>query len=154
MTTLQKVIKYLALAFAIFIIVNIVSGILFGIYSLSGVLGLAKNRETKIENYEEITTNFENANIKSLKIDLAYSTLMIKKGDKIQIQSNNPKISYKQNNNQLIVEENSSWFYKNNTKTLMIYLPDIIFDKVKIEAGAGKINIEELNTKLKCTRKS
>ena len=89
MTTLQKVIKYLALAFAIFIIVNIVSGILFGIYSLSGVLGLAKNRETKIENYEEITTNFENANIKSLKIDLAYSTLMIKKGDKIQIQSNN-----------------------------------------------------------------
>ena len=147
MTTLQKVIKYLALAFAIFIIVNIVSGILFGIYSLSGVLGLAKNRETKIENYEEITTNFENANIKSLKIDLAYSTLMIKKGDKIQIQSNNPKISYKQNNNQLIVEENSSWFYKNNTKTLMIYLPDIIFDKVKIEAGAGKINIEELNTK-------
>lgn len=148
MTTLQKVIKYLALAFAIFIIVNIISGILFGIYSLSGILGLAKNNETTIENYEEITTNFENSNIQTLKIELEYSSLVIKKGNTLMAQSNNANVSYKQNNNQLIVKENSSWFSKNNKRIVILYIPeDIILDRVNIETGAGKIEIEELNTR-------
>ena len=42
MTLAQKIIKYLALAFAIFLIVTIISGILGGLYALSGVLGLKK----------------------------------------------------------------------------------------------------------------
>lgn len=148
MTTLQKVIKYLALALAVFIIVNIVSGILFGIYTLSSVLGLTKNDESTIETYEELTTNFENSNIETLKIDLAYSTLVIKKGDTLMAQSNSTNVSYKQNNNQLIIKENSSWFSRNNKRAVILYIPnDIIFDKVNIEAGAGKIEVEELNTR-------
>ena len=45
MTTAQKVIKYLALAFAAFLIVSIISGILSALYALSGVLGLQKEDE-------------------------------------------------------------------------------------------------------------
>ena len=40
MTTTQKIIKYLALSFAIFLIVTIISGILGALYALSVVLGL------------------------------------------------------------------------------------------------------------------
>lgn len=42
MSIAQKIIKYLALAFAIFLIVTIFSGILTGIYTMSNILGLKK----------------------------------------------------------------------------------------------------------------
>ena len=49
MTSVQKIIKNIALALAVFLIVSIISGILSALYALSGVLGL-KNEDTKINN--------------------------------------------------------------------------------------------------------
>ncbi len=43
MTTTQKVIKYLAIAFALVLIINIISAILFGISGLASILGLKKS---------------------------------------------------------------------------------------------------------------
>ena len=40
MTSVQKIIKNIALALAVFLIVSIISGILSALYALSGVLGL------------------------------------------------------------------------------------------------------------------
>ena len=48
MTTAQKIIKYFAIAFAIFLIISIISLILFGVYALSGVLGLKDNSKIDI----------------------------------------------------------------------------------------------------------
>ena len=42
MTSLQKVIKYLATAFAIFLIVTIISTVLGVLFGLSAILGLKK----------------------------------------------------------------------------------------------------------------
>lgn len=53
MSTAQKIIKYLALAFAIFLIVTIVSAILTGIYTISNILGLKKE---STENISEVST--------------------------------------------------------------------------------------------------
>lgn len=57
MTTAQKIIKYLAIALAISIIVSIFSAIAGGIFGLASALGLRKNKaigEIKIKgaNYE------------------------------------------------------------------------------------------------------
>ena len=45
MTSAQKVIKYIAIAFAIFLIITIISSILSGIYALSNILGLKREQE-------------------------------------------------------------------------------------------------------------
>lgn len=149
MSTAQKIIKYLALAFAIFIIVNIISGILFGIYSVANIFGLTKSNTNKIISNEKVVTNFENVNLATLKIKLEYSTLVIRQGDTLKVESNSKDISCKQNNNQLEIKENShNWSFKNDESIVNVYLPsNIVFDDVKIEVGAGEINIEKLETK-------
>lgn len=147
MTTAQKVIKYLATAFAFFLIISIISGILSAFYALSGVLGL--KRDNEIIKGEMSTIDFENSDIKELNIDVACTNLIIKTGDFLKIDTNNSSINCNQNNEMLqIKEKNHSCFLNDNRGDLVVYIPeDIEFEEVKINAGAGEINIESLNTK-------
>lgn len=146
MTTAQKVIKYLALAFAIALIVSIISGILGGLYVFSGVLNLKKDNETIKGEMSMI--DFENSDVATLDIDVAFTNLIIKKGDLLLAETNNKNINCKQNNQNLqIKEKQHSWFSGNNKGDLVVYIPENLkFEKVKINAGAGKIQIENINT--------
>ena len=145
MTTAQKVIKNLALAFAILLIVSIISGILSALYALSGVLGLQKEDEIIKDEMSKI--NFENSEVATLDIDVAFTNLIIKKGDLLLAETNNKNINCIQNNQNLQIKENQhSLFSKNDTGDLVIYIPeDLEFKKVKINSGAGKIQIENIN---------
>ncbi len=147
MTTAQKIIKYLALSFAIFLIFTIMSGIFETLYSLSGVLGLQK--EDKVIKNEMNIINFENNSGALLDIDVSFTNLIIKKGEFLKAETNNKNINCKQNNQNLqIKEKKHNWFSKNNKGDLIIYIPeDLNFEKVKINAGAGKIQIENINAK-------
>lgn len=149
MTTLQKAIKYLALAFAFFIIVNIISGILFGIYSIANVLGLKKSESKQTDSLEDVTVNMESTQIDTLKIELEYTNLKIQNGEVLKVESNSSNISCTQNNNQLsIKEKDHNWFSNNDANELIIYIPeDMLFDNVKMDTGAGEIYIERLQTK-------
>lgn len=146
MTLAQKIIKYLALAFAIFLIVTIISGILGGLYALSGVLGLKKENETIKGEMSMI--DFENSDVATLDIDVAFTNLIIKRGDLLLAETNNKNINCKQNNQNLQIKEKAhSWFSENNKGDLVVYIPENLeFEKVKINAGAGKIQIENINT--------
>lgn len=147
MTSAQKVIKYLAIAFAIFLIITIISAILNAFYALSGVLGLRKDNE--ISSGEISTTNFEDIDIATLDIDVTYTNLTIKSGDFFKAETNNSDISFSQNNQDLQIKEKShKWFSKNENQQLVLYMPkNLELEKVKINAGAGEINIENLTTK-------
>ena len=147
MTTTQKIIKYIATAFAIFLIITIISGILSGLYALSGVLKLKKDDE--IIKGEMSTIDLKNDNITTLDIDVAFTNLVIKKGDYLRAETNNSNINCKQNNKNLQIEEKDySMFLNNNKGDLIVYIPENIeFEKVKINAGAGKIEIQDINTK-------
>lgn len=147
MTSVQKVIKYLAIVFAIFLIITIISSILSAFYALSGILGLNKNNETIASNMS--TTDFENNYIEILDIDVAYTNLTIKTGEFLKVETNNTNISCKQSNQKLNIEENRhKWFSNHNNEELVIYIPENLeFEKVKINAGAGKISIKKLTTK-------
>ena len=68
MNTTQKIIKYLAIAFAVFLIVTIISAILTGLYALSNVLGLRNDNETI---GEMKTIEIEESQITTLDIDVA-----------------------------------------------------------------------------------
>ena len=145
MTTAQKIIKYLAIALAISIIVSIFSAIAGGIFSLASVLGLRKNKAIG----EMKAIDFENSEVATLDIDVAFTNLTIKKGETLKAETNNSNINCKQNYPNIQIKEKSrNWFAKNNEGDLVVYVPEgIEFETIRINAGAGKINIEELNTK-------
>ena len=147
MTSIQKVIKYLAIAFAIFLIVSIISTITAAIFALSGILGLKQDIEQSM-NSEMVATHLENNDIKILDIEIAFTNLTIKTGESLKIETDNNNINYKQENQKLeIKEKNKKWFVNYVEKELILYLPENIeFEKVKIATGAGKIDIETLKT--------
>ena len=147
MTTTQKIIKYLAIAFAIFLIITIISMITATLFAVSGILGLKRNIEENM-NSEMVVTDLENNDVTALDIDLEFTNLTIKIGDSLKIETDNNNINYKQENQKLeIKEKNKKWFSNYIEKELILYLPeDIEFEKIKIATGAGKIDIETLNT--------
>lgn len=146
MTLAQKIIKNLAIAFACFLIISIISGILSTLYALSGILGLQKENK-KIKD-EMSMVNFENEEIATLDIDVNFTNLIIKNGDNLIAETNNENINCKQNNQNLqIKEKQRNLFSRNNKSDLVVYVPkDLKFKKVKINTGAGKIQIENINT--------
>lgn len=149
MTTFQKIIKYLALAFAIFLIVSITSGILIGIYGIGVIAGLTKDENnSKVLVGDKIETVFNDSEVKKLKIDIEYADLEILKGDNLRLETNSKNIICKQDGNKIEIEEKDiNLFLKNDKKKLIIYIPENIkFENVRIETGAGEIDIEKINT--------
>lgn len=144
MTTAQKVIKYLAIAFAIFLSVNIFAAIFLGIYGLLGILGLGESEEISVEEIMAIDEN----KVEVLEIDVLYTNLKILSGDEFKIEADNNYISCKQEGNKVYIEEEKrSWFSKNEEGDMIIYIPkDLEMYKIEINTGAGKIEIEDLNT--------
>lgn len=146
MTSGQKIIKYFALALAIFLIVSIISLIFKGISMIGGLKGdddaISENmKKLDVEQVEKI----------DLDINLAATSLTIKKGDSIYAETNNKYIELKQKDNKIEIKEgNHNWFLRNNKTEaqLVIYLPESIeIEKVNINSGAGVINIESLSCK-------
>ena len=178
MTTAQKIIKYLAIAFAIFLIIAIISLIMFGVYALSGVLGLKDNSKINVSgnmqtvDFGSISTNSINsaenvinsgnatnnsgnstnsatsinlADITALDIEVKHINLVIKNGDTFRYETNNDNITYRQERNELKIEERSRGLFNDIEDTLVIYIPENFnLSKINIEAGAGKVEIENL----------
>ena len=141
MKNFQQIIKYLALAFAIYLIFNILSGIMYGVSSISNIF--VDDKEV-IENLKDLKVNKDTI---LLDIDLSSTNVTIKSGESFKVETNNKYINTKQDNNKLYIKEKSH--YINNTNNeLIIYIPNnYLFDKVSIETGAGKVYIDLLSTK-------
>lgn len=153
MTTAQKVIKYIATAFAVFLIITIISLILSGSYALLSAFGLIHTNKNIITDDLKVISSEVNE-VSTLKIDLACTNLDIKAGDSFKVETNNSKIAFEEKDGSVkIKEENRNWLNNNNSESnLIIYIPEdmIDIDETKIETGAGKINIENLNTQSLC----
>ena len=137
MTQIQKVIKCFAMAFAIFLAVGIVSGI---VGTLAVLTGISKNSD-KTGEMDGITYEEE---IDSLEIDLAAVDLKIQNGDAFAVETDSERIVQKQKNGKLIIEENGKkWFGVEHGGSLLITIPeDTTFKGVEIDAGAGNITID------------
>ncbi|MBO5413917.1 MAG: DUF4097 family beta strand repeat protein [Clostridia bacterium] len=153
MTTAQKVIKYIATAFAVFLIIAIISLILSGSYALLSAFGLIHTNKNIITDDLKVISSEVNE-VSTLKIDLACTNLDIKTGDSFKVETNNSKIAFEEKDGSVkIKEENRNWLNNNNSESnLIIYIPEdmIDIDETKIETGAGKINIENLSTQSLC----
>lgn len=149
MTTVQRIIKYLAIAFAIFLIVTIFTSVLAVINGLAGVLGLRNEEKVNISAGEISGMDFENKDIAIIEIDIAYANLKIKNGDNLRAETNSNYIECIQDGNKLKIEEKDhKWLSNSNDSELCVYIPqDLEFEKIEINTGAGEINIEKIVTK-------
>lgn len=143
MSRLQKIIKYLAIAFAIFLTFSIISGIMYGISFLGS---LVTNEESSIT--EKLNDLEINDDTLLLDINVLSSNITIKSGDVFKAETNNKYINSEQDKNKLYIQEKKHNLFHNDNSELVIYIPsDTTFDGVSIETGAGKVNIETLSTK-------
>lgn len=141
MNGFQKTIKIFAICLAIFIIVNIIGGILTFLSIVTGVH--FENDTVKVETFAETYTNVER-----IYVDSASSNIVIKPGNEFKVEANNLKNSFssKARNGELRVKEEKAWFWNNNASgEIVIYVPHTItLDELKIDSGAGKINIADI----------
>ncbi len=142
MTDFQKVVKYIAIAFAIALTVAIVGGI-FNAIGLLGGLFSEDNEAT-----DDIKTYSITSDINKLKIEINAADLYIKKGDEFSVESNLKKLKVKEKNGTLTLEEKSKNFGSYNGAKLTIFIPtETEFDNVKLITGAGRLTIEKLSAK-------
>lgn len=134
MTKAQNIIKYIALVFALFLIVTIFSIIAKVLY------GLTKGLTTNLT-LESIQCSYEN--IKSLDINIDYSNLEIRNSDSFNIQTNNKNISCENINQTLIINEKENWF--NYNYQIIIDIPiDFNFENLTLESGVGTVKIDSV----------
>ena len=145
MTSTQKIVKYLAIALAFALIFWILSCIMFGLSKISNCF--SDNDSSIQEKLSEL--NIDSKEVSILDIDIKYANLIIKTGDSLKAETNNKYITTNQKNNKLIIKEKKHNIFKNDKSELIVYVPeDLILDGVSIDAGAGKIEINNLSTKI------
>lgn len=136
----KKIIKYFAITFASVIIASMIGGLVSFIVT---IFDISEYKQSKIQKLYQ--SNVVNA---TLDIELKSTDLEINLGDKLSISSDSKYITLNQDENKIYITEKSHVSLSNNTSKLVITIPrDLMFDIVDIETGAGKINIEELETK-------
>lgn len=155
MSTGQKIIKYLAIAFGIFLFIAIISAIAAFGYRIinSGVIFHVEGNEIsesgKVENMVEISNSIEQIN--SLNIELKGTELKILKGQKFEVKTDNENIKYFNEDGNIVVKDESSdqWFFGEVYSGIVeIYLPEDMAPMAEsnIKVGAGKVYIEKFNT--------
>lgn len=139
MTETQKIIKYIAIAFAFFIIFSIFSGIMMGLSFFSKT----SQKENSILKIEQLEKEYE-----ELKIELHSTTLTIKEGKFFQIETNNNRVNIQKDANNLTIREKGIFISSKQPYYLIITIPkDYMFNQVSINNGAGTIDIKSLITK-------
>jgi len=139
MTTFQKVIKYLALAFAIFLTVSIIGGILGAVGIFEGFL--------KPDNVTgDLKTYTISEGINELDIEINAADFTIKQGDGFSVESNLKSLKVTDTAGVLKIQDTKRLINNYKGATLVLYLPEnAFFNKADIVTGAGKVDFEALS---------
>lgn len=138
MTNVQKVIKYLAIAFAFSLIFTIVYGLLTTFNLVGKITEKTKNN---IDYYRKINLNEEDNEI---DLNLGITNLYIKQGNEYSIETNNKYIKYNEINQKLIIKEETN-INLNKEYYLTLTVPtNIYYNSIKLETGAGIVEIDSL----------
>lgn len=137
MTHWQKAIKYCAIAFAIFLTVGIISGIL----GVIGAFGFLFDENPKSQ---ELTVYNISGEITELEIEVGAADLKILTSDSFRVESNLAKLTVKESGKKLIIKQQDEFFkIRSENVKLELYIPtDTAFEKVNIITGAGALNID------------
>ena len=137
----QKVIKIIAIVIAVMLSITIISSIVAAVSSIFIITNIVENT-----NNESVVKNIDVVNqIEDLKINVGASKICIKEGEKLQISTNSKYIVVNEENNKLSIKETSHFNFSNPNLETTVYVPkDFKFKQVKINVGAGELNIASL----------
>ena len=139
MTVFQRVVKYCAMAFAVYLVVMIVGGILAGV----GGLSFLTDRFGDSEEADEGKIYTVSQDIGEIEIELGAADCEILTGDSFAVESNSSALEVKDINGRLLIADSAISI--NGAVRLKIYIPaDAHIRRIDISAGAGDIYAERL----------
>ena len=139
MTTGQKIIKYMAVAFALFLSISILSGICSAIFTVTGLMGGTATGDMKGYVIEGDFTD--------LKIDVSVAELEIKTADEWKLETNSKYIELKEENGKLEIRENRPSFVlrPGGSKAILTIPEDTVLEYADIDTGVGEVTIDGLS---------
>ncbi|MDF2586881.1 MAG: putative rane protein [Anaerocolumna sp.] len=153
MSEFQKVIKYLAIGFAAFIALSIITGIATGLMALTGVLSGGGSG-----NVIDVNKSFED--VKSISVNHSVGKLTIKLGntDEVEVIAENVDDDFTAEKNfsgdLKIKSRFNFWNFLggnnnfNNKSQITILIPeDFVAENIRIDAGAGNVTLDDIITK-------
>ncbi|MBS7360445.1 MAG: DUF4097 family beta strand repeat protein [Oscillospiraceae bacterium] len=142
MTSLQKAIKYLAMALAIFLSVTIIGGIFT---ALAGVSFIFSHKEENPAG--DMKAYAVDGEISSLYLSLSSARFIVETGKDFSLESNHKYITVKSDNGKLRIDETKDDITSfSDVATIKLTIPKgFVFDDVTIETGAGEVKIDELS---------
>lgn len=139
MNSAQRVIKYLAIGFAVFLIVTIFSSILMAGQAIFSFGRFNKDSLDKEVDYSLVSSY--------LNIELKRADLRIEEGEAFEVKTGNDKIEILEDERGVRITEGGSNWGAGKTKEVVVYLPkDTEYEVVNIKGGAGALRIHELRT--------
>lgn len=142
MTTFQKISKYLAMAFAVFLTVCIIGGILSAVGLFGGIFGLSAVTE-------DLKTYTVSANITSLDIEINAADFTVKQADDFSVESNLTHLTVTEKDGTLRIKEEKKLGSLYTDAVLILYVPsETVFEKAEIVTGAGRLTVDSLSADL------
>ena len=141
MTPLQKTLKYLAMAFAIFLCISILIGIFGGLYTVSYFISV-NSGEKVVESI--MTEQFSGGEITGLRVNISAAELEIKAGEKFSVETNHKYITCKENGDILEIDETKPFFasHPGGMKVILTVPKETVFDYADIRTAAGSLKID------------
>ena len=139
MTTLQRIVKYCAVAFALFLIVSIIGGSVQAIASVSRIF----DHDDVVGKAETYAVDGE---IENMDIEISGAELEIRTGSDFSVQSNHKYLETENKNGVFCVKERRSSlnFGTNDVRVIITVPEDVVFDKISVSTGAGVVKIDSL----------
>lgn len=142
MTAIQKVIKYLAVAFAILLVVTIFSGILGTVGVFSGVFG----RDGVAE---EVTPYPVSSKVVSLKVDVGAADFTVGTADQFLVESNLKGLKVEEKDGTLTITQRGKIGTNYRNPVLNLWIPEgYCFQKADITTGAGRLTVDTLSAEV------
>lgn len=144
MTSWQKAIKYIAMAFAIFLIVSIISGII----GAAGVFGGLFENNTVLDDLQSYSVSQE---ITGLKVDINAADFTVKSGDAFLVESNLENLTVEEKAGTLVIREKSKSIVGQNYNgaVLTLSIPTgFVFSNAEIVTGAGRLTVDSLSCEM------
>ena len=138
MTDFQKVIKYLAIAFAILLIIGILGGVAAALGAVFGLL----NREPAVGSMRTYSIT---ETITKLDVAINAADFTIEVGSGCEVRINLKRLSVEAEDGVLTIEDQQKGWQDYQDAALILTLPEgVVFDEVEIETGAGRFSVEKL----------
>ncbi len=148
MNSAQKIIKYLAIAFAVFLI-----GVVFSAIVGAGVVVgriFAGTEQFNDVDWSDVTSvgDFSTyENFSGLRLELKATSLRVERGEKFEILADGTDVKVHQGGDVLYITEERDWFDWFDSGQLKIKLPEgKKLTEFVLDAGAGKVEIDGLKT--------